>query len=117
MTRLVDGEAYRRWAAFASREARIVAYADKRAGQRLETIDERFASWLRRYPERVVDGRREGWDESTWQAVRRRALRLEADVCRAAGIRPAEVRRLAWTGEAFRHARVGMTTPTIGGSR
>ena len=36
VTRLLDGERYRRWAAFASREERIVAYADKRAGQRLE---------------------------------------------------------------------------------
>jgi hypothetical protein len=102
----VDGEAYRRWAAFATREERIVAYADKRAGQRLESIDQRFASWLRRYPERVVDGRREGWDEATWQAVRRRAGRLEDDVCHAAGIAPADVRRLAWTANAIRLARV-----------
>ena len=105
VTRLVDGESFRRWAAFATREERIVAYADKRAGQHLETVDERFASWLRRYPERVVDGRREGWDEPTWRAVRERALRLEADVCRAAGIAPSQVRRLAWTGEAIRQAR------------
>lgn len=107
ITRLVDGDAYQRWAAFATREERIVAYADKRAGQRLETLDERFASWRRRYPERVVDGRREGWDEATWHAVRARAGRLEADVCRAARIRPDEVRRLAWTGEALRVARAG----------
>jgi len=108
VTRLVDGDAYRRWAAFATREERIVAYADKRAGQRLETLDERFASWRRRYPDRVVDGRREGWDEATWQAVRIRAGRLEADVCRAARIRPDEVRRLAWTGDALRAARSGL---------
>ena len=50
VTRLVDGEAYRRWAAFASREDRIVAYADKRAGQRLESMEARFASWRRRHP-------------------------------------------------------------------
>jgi len=104
VTRLVDGESYRRWAAFATREERIVAYADKRAGQHLETVDARFASWLRRYPERVVDGRREGWDETTWRAVRERSLRLEADVCRAAGISPSQVRRLAWTGDAIRRA-------------
>ena len=67
VTRLVDGDAYRRWVAISTREERIVAYADKRAGQRLESIDGRFASWLRRYPERVVDGRREGWDEPTWE--------------------------------------------------
>jgi hypothetical protein len=97
VTRLADGEAHRRWAAFASREERIVAYADKRAGQRLESMDARFASWRRRYPD--------GWDEPTWRSVRARAERLEADVCRAAGIEPTEVRRLPWTAEAFRAAR------------
>lgn len=105
VTRLVDGEAHQRWTSVASLEERTVAYADRRAGQHLETIDERFASWRRRYPERVVDGRREGWDEPTWQAVRERTGRLEADVCRAAGIRAVDVRRLAWTGAALRLAR------------
>jgi hypothetical protein len=97
VTRLADGEAHRRWAAFASREERIVAYADKRAGQRLESMDARFASWRRRYPD--------GWDATTWRAVRARAERLEAEVCRAAGIEPSGVRRLAWTGPALRAAR------------
>lgn len=96
VTRLADGEAYRRWAAFASREERIVAYADKRAGQRLESMAARFASWRRRYPD--------GWDETTWRVVRARAERLETEVCRAAGITPAEVRRLPWTAAAFRAA-------------
>ena len=60
VTRLADAEAFRRWAAFASREERIVAYADKRAGQRLESMDARFASWARRYPGAwdAGDGRR-----------------------------------------------------------
>jgi HD domain-containing protein len=109
VTRLMDGERYRRWSAFASREDRIVAYADKRAGQRLESMDARFASWRRRYPLGTV---REGpggtvgaWDESAMAAVRARAARLETDVCRAAGIAPAEVRRLPWTGAALRAAR------------
>lgn len=97
VTRLVDGEAYRRWAAFASREERVVAYADKRAGQRLESMDARFASWRRRYPG--------SWDDVTWRAVRARAARLEADVCRAAALVPADVRRLAWTRDALRAAR------------
>ena len=56
VTRLLDGERYTRWAAFATREERIVAYADKRAGQRLESMDARFASWRRRYPR--IDCRR-----------------------------------------------------------
>lgn len=97
LTRLVDGETYRRWAAFASREERVVAYADKRAGQRLESMDARFASWRRRYPG--------SWDDVTWRSVRARAARLEADVCRAAALLPADVRRLAWTRDALRAAR------------
>ena len=104
VTRLRDGDAFRRWAAFASREERIVAYADKRAGQRLESLDARFASWRRRYPP-TAHGQDGAWDDATFEAVRRRAARLESDVCRAAGIRPEAVGRLRWTGVALRAAR------------
>jgi hypothetical protein len=97
VTRMADETRYRTWSAFASREERIVAYADKRAGQRLEPMAARFASWGRRYPEK--------WDPATVERVRRRAARLEAVVCRAAGVRPEDVRRLAWTGPALRAAR------------
>jgi HD superfamily phosphodiesterase len=96
VTKLIDGEAFRRWAAFATREERVVAYADKRAGQRLESMDERFASWARRYPEGPADVGRE---------VRARADRLEADVCRAAEVTPAEVGRATWTAKALAEAR------------
>jgi hypothetical protein len=99
VTRLVDGERYRRWAAFASREERVVAYADKRAGQRLEPMAARFASWQRRYPD--------GWSADDARAAAERARRLEADVCRAARVAPEDVRRLAWTGSALRAARRG----------
>jgi putative nucleotidyltransferase with HDIG domain len=105
VTRLADGERFRRWAAFASREERIVAYADKRAGQRLESLDARFASWRRRYPPSTVADNDGAWDAATFDAVRARASRLEADVCRAAGVAPADVRRLGWTGPALRTAR------------
>jgi hypothetical protein len=105
VTRLHDGERHKRWAAFASREERIVAYADKRAGQRLESMDARFRSWAARYPIVAVGGRATGWDDEGLRAVRSRAERLEIDVCRAAGISPDAVRRLAWTGPAFRAAR------------
>jgi hypothetical protein len=97
VSRLLDGEAFRRWAAFASREERIVAYADKRARQRLVSMDERFARWRRRHPT--------GWTDAELRAIRARADRLEADVCRAAGVEPADVGRLAWTGRALRAAR------------
>ena len=101
VTRLRDGESFRRWAAFASREERIVAYADKRAGQRLEPMAARFASWRRRYPP-SASGHEGAWDYATFVAVRRRAERLEADVCRAAGVAPDAVGRLGWTGGALR---------------
>jgi predicted hydrolase (HD superfamily) len=96
VTRLADDATYRRWSAFASREGRIVAYADKRAGQRLEPMAVRFASWERRYPG--------GWDARARATVRARAARLEAEVCRAAGVRPEDVRRLPWSRAAIREA-------------
>jgi HD superfamily phosphodiesterase len=113
VTRLLDGEAFRRWAAFASREERIVAYADKRAGQRLESIDARFASWRRRYPPNEDRARAGAWDEAAFTAVRARAGRLEADVCRAAGVEPAGVRRLGWTGPALAAATVARAAGTV----
>jgi hypothetical protein len=104
VTRLADEARYRRWSAFASREERVVAYADKRCGQRLESMADRFASWERRFP--PADGGPPGtWDAATVDRVRRRAQRLEQDVCRAADVRPEAVRRLAWTGRALAAAR------------
>ena len=100
VTRLIDGGRAEGMLAAPRPEARIVAYADKRAGQRLESMDERFASWQRRYPG--------GWDEHEAHAVRERAERLEAAVCRDASIHPLQVRRLRWTGPALAAAR---TTP------
>jgi hypothetical protein len=97
VTRLADDRWYERWSSTASSEDRIVAYADKRAGQRLESMAERFASWDRRYPH--------GWTKAEVAKVRGRAARLEADVCDRAAIRPEDVGRLAWTGPALRAAR------------
>jgi putative nucleotidyltransferase with HDIG domain len=109
VTRL--GEAgYGTWAASASLEARIVAYADKRAGQRLEPMEARFASWRRRYPDGPGDhatGRGPsptGWSDDVVALLLRRALDLERDVCSAAGVMPRDVRRLRWSRRALRHA-------------
>jgi putative nucleotidyltransferase with HDIG domain len=118
VTRLADEARYARWSAFATREERIVAYADKRCGQRLEPMAGRFGEWERRHPpaedrpEARDDAGRsvrdEGphaarvpataWTKATLARVWSRAVRLEADVCRAAGVEPSEVRRLRWTG-------------------
>jgi hypothetical protein len=75
----------------------LVAYADKRAGQRLESMDERFADWRRRYPD--------GWSAGDEARARTRAQALEAAVCAHAGVTPTMVARLRWTGPAFRGAR------------
>ncbi len=118
VSRLLDGDRFRRWAAVAPHEARIVAYADKRAGQRLGSMDVRFASWRRRYPPGTTERRDGAWDEADFAAVRTRAGQLELDVCRVAGVTPDQVRRLAWTGPAFRAARRAATgTPGPGVQR
>jgi putative nucleotidyltransferase with HDIG domain len=95
VTRLTDEDVYPRWWREASIEDRVVAYADKRALQRLVPMDARFAEWARRY-RTDPDGR---------QALgRERADTLEAQVCAAAGVRPAQVRRLRWVGRAMAEA-------------
>lgn len=99
VTRLVDGPAFDAWLRGASLAARIVAYADKRAGQRLEPMRARFASWASRYPDTP------GWDAAIRKAVADRAIQLEADVCANAGVAPDDVSRLPWTGPALRAAR------------
>jgi len=90
-TLLSDEERYPRWAAFASREERVVAYADKRATQELVPLAQRFGSWAERHPEH----------EPSLRLARGRAERLERDVCAAAGIAPSDVARLPWVAEAM----------------
>ena len=94
-------------------EARLVAYADKRAGQQLESMDERFASWSRRYPSgpgthlrpRASGGPTgTGWGDDTAARVAARARDLEREVCALAGTTPAEVGRLRWSRRALREA-------------
>ena len=107
VTRLADDDETARLMA-APLEARIVAYADKRAGQRLETMDDRFASWRHRYPAGPaetptgdpVPGKR-GWDHELADRVYERALALERDVCDAAGVTPRDVQRLRWSRAAL----------------
>lgn len=99
VTRLAD-PASERWLDEGPIEERVVAYADKRAGQRLESMDARFASWARRYP----DAAGGGWDAATREAIRDRAGRLEATVCAAAGVAPSEVGRLRWSRPAIARA-------------
>lgn len=97
VTRLAEDDAWDRLQA-APLAVRVVAYADKRAGQRLEPMDARFASWRRRYPLGPrEDGRGDGWDDATTALVRARASALEREVCAAAAVEPAAVRRRKWS--------------------
>ncbi len=106
VTRLADAAWFDRWIDEAPPEALIVAYADKRAGQRLETMADRFESWERRYPPAQRAERPRGsWTAETLRLVRLRADELERRVCSVAGIEAAEVRRLEWTGRAIAAAR------------
>lgn len=95
VTRLADDEAYRAWLAEAALEERLVAYADKRALQRLVPMAARFAEWRQRYPRaKAANEKSQG-----------RADQLEAEVCAAAGVAPDEVRRQRWVGRALATAR------------
>jgi hypothetical protein len=96
VTRLVGPDADG-WLATAPLEELVVAYADKRAGQRLEPLAVRFAGWRRRYPD--------GWSAADEAAARDRAEHLEVLVCARAGVDPGAVRRLRWTGRALAAAR------------
>jgi hypothetical protein len=98
VTRLGEDGWLERWLATASPEALIVSYADKRAGQRLETMAERFASWSRRYPPAERARRVRGtWTAGTVERVRRRSEEIERRTCELAGVSPDQVRRLRWT--------------------
>jgi hypothetical protein len=90
-TLLSDEKRYPRWAASASLEERVVAYADKRATQGLVSLAERFGEWAERHPEHAP----------AMAVARRRAERLEREVCDVAGIDPEEVRRLPWVAETL----------------
>lgn len=110
VTRLADTVWYEAWIASASPEALIVAYADKRAGQRLESMTQRFESWERRYPPAERARRVRGsWTAHMLAEVRARAEEIERRACALAGVTPAEVRRLAWTDRAMAAARTAAT--------
>ncbi len=82
------------WLAAAPLETLIVAYADKRAAQRLEPMEARFARWRRDHPDR------DGSLGRAWGI----ALELEQHVCGAADMTPATVGRLRWAGRAMARA-------------
>jgi HD domain-containing protein len=100
VTRLADDAAAARILG-ASLEARLVAYGDKRAGQRLEPMAARFASWRRRYPVGSADA----WTAATLERIDDRAAELERGVCEALRVESTDVRRLRWVARAIASTR------------
>jgi predicted hydrolase (HD superfamily) len=91
--RLESPEAMR-WVADGPLEERIVAYADKRATQRVVSLEQRFARWRDKHPDHAA----------ALEHAQRIAERLEETLCTAIGISPQDVERLSWVEEALAHA-------------
>lgn len=89
------------WLSDAPIEERIVTYADKRATQRVVSLQQRFERWRRRRPEYA-----ERLDQACTMAGR-----LEDELCTTIGIRPCEVERLRWVDGALARARANGSLP------
>ncbi len=83
------------WLATAPLEERLVCYADKRATQRVVSLEQRFARWRRRHPE---------YGDRLDTAFAR-AQELEASICEAIGVTPGRIERLHWVEDATARAR------------
>jgi putative nucleotidyltransferase with HDIG domain len=93
VTRLNDPDA-ETWVVEAPIEERIVTYADKRATQRVVSLEQRFERWCRKHPDyrNNLDG------------AYATAQRLETTLCTAIGIEPTDVERLRWVDDAMTRA-------------
>jgi putative nucleotidyltransferase with HDIG domain len=91
---IASADSYTAWAATQSLEARLVAFADKRALQDIVSLDERFARWFKRYPNSPIE-----------PIAYERYQRLERELCAMAGVAPDEVERLPWVDAALQQAR------------
>jgi hypothetical protein len=90
----LDAAAAETWVVDGPLEERIVSYADKRATQRVVSMEHRFERWRRRHPEHV---------EQLERAFAQ-ARRMEVTICELIVIRPDEVERLRWVEQAMDRA-------------
>jgi putative nucleotidyltransferase with HDIG domain len=82
------------WILQAPLEERIVCYADKRATQRVVSLEQRFERWRRRHPEHL---------EPLGRAFVR-SRHLEAVLCETLGVSADGIERLRWVGQATERA-------------
>ena len=95
VTFIANADSYKGWAATQSLEAKLVAFADKRALQDIVSLEERFERWFKRYP-----------DSPTEPIAYERYQKLERDLCEMADVAPNKVKRLPWVEAALAVARV-----------
>lgn len=93
VTRLTEPDA-ETWVSDAPIEERIVAYADKRATQRVVSLEQRFDRWCRKHPEY----------RERLRCAFGVAQRLEDGLCTAIGIQATDVERLRWVDDAMSRA-------------
>ena len=91
------------WIADAPIEERIVTYADKRATQRVVSLDKRFGRWQRKHPQ---------YSERLDSALDM-ARHLESTLCYAIGIEPGNVERLRWVDDAMSRAEAAGTLTVV----
>ena len=82
------------WLVEAPIEERIVTYADKRATQRVVSLEQRFDRWRRKHPEY----------RTQLDRAYVTAQRLEQTLCTAIGIEATDVERLRWVDDAMSRA-------------
>lgn len=82
------------WVANGPIEEHIVTYADKRATQRVVSLDQRFERWQRKHPEY----------SARLASARTVAIELETRLCAQLAITPGQVERLRWVDEALSRA-------------
>jgi len=105
VTRLAEPGA-EAWACHGAIEERIVTYADKRATQRVVSLEQRFDRWRTRHPEYATQLGR----------AYRVGQRLESELCRTIGLEPTQVERLRWVEDAVtRAAAAGAIEPPAAG--
>jgi putative nucleotidyltransferase with HDIG domain len=93
VTRFTEPDA-ETWVTEAPIEERIVTYADKRATQRVVSLEQRFDRWRRDHPEY----------RAKLDLAYATALRLEHTLCTAIGIEATDVERLRWVDDAMSRA-------------
>ena len=103
VTRFTDPGA-ETWVTEAPLEERIVTYADKRATQRVVSLEQRFDRWRTKHPEYTAK-----LDRAYGVA-----LRLETVLCETIGVQPTQVERLRWVEDATARAQAaGVIAPPI----